>query len=285
MATNETKPNGRAPLMWEDHPAVRRVIQLAERHNAALPEGIRARFAAGFSPREVPDGARRDPSQVYFSVHIPKTAGMSFGKALAEVAGFHAVPWDDVEGGFVAQEVAARAAAKATQQTQIVMGHFGWVQLLGPVTAGHRPSAIAFLRDPVARLVSNYDYNRSLDHPAFERFRTQYPTFARFVARQPVNPMLSQLIGERPTFEMTLNALSCFYSFLGLAEAYGASLAHLARSHGFKGLSEYQQNTASVRRQRLVTEVSPKKAAQIYRAHFEDLRVFLLLRSFFAPGE
>jgi hypothetical protein len=257
--------------------AVREVLARAERENAAVSDKVMARFCGQFDPALVEPDRFRDPEGVFHAVHLPKTGGMSLGKSLAGAMGFHAVPWFDTRGSFLPLDAQAREAAQMGAGPQVVMGHFGWGELVDLIKAGRSLHAMACVRDPVARLVSNFDYNRSIAHPNFEDFRAKNPSFEIYVSRQALNPQLKQLIGHRPDFELTLAALSTHYSFLGVAEAMGAGLAHLQRSHGLSGLLEHRQNAAISRGQTQSTQVTPEFHAKIYQAHFEDLRLHLLL--------
>lgn len=258
------------------------VLARVQTANEAIPDKVRARFSARFDPRHVPAEAFFAPDQVYHGVHIPKTGGMSFGKALAENMTFHPVPWYDTQGGFADMDAQARAAARSDGGPQVVMGHYGWGELIAPIKEGRVVMALSFVRDPVARLVSHFDYNRSTAHPNFEAFRAENPSFEDFVAGQALNPQIKQLIGRRPTFDLLLTGLATHYSFLGVSEHFAAGLAHLGQSHGLSEMTEYKKNAAERRFYAGRTEVSADLTARIYRAHFEDLRLHRLISSFYA---
>ncbi|MGH1368620.1 MAG: hypothetical protein ACRBCL_08380 [Maritimibacter sp.] len=254
----------------------------AARANARLSRDSLARFSARFDPQVQDVNPRPVPRDLFHFVHIPKTKGAAFGAALRAQAGLHGVPWNGVERHFLLRDQAARTAAQREGRPQVVMGHFGWQELVQLLKQGRAIFALAMVRDPVARLIANFDYSRSVSHPDFEDFRARYPSFEAYASDQPLNIQLKRLIGERPTFDLALNALATHYSFLGVSEAFEAGLAHFGAQHGLDGLSAPVLSPLEKLVFSGATQVSATYQNALYKAHFQDLRLHQLLSGFYA---
>lgn len=237
-----------------------------------------AAFKAKFDPSRTDAGAFATPDEIMLFVHIPKTAGMSLGLTLQKAYDvFRPVAWDRVVESF--DEETRAAYADRSVGRQVVIGHYGWPRIAELKAAGLPVQAGSFLRDPAARLASNYDYNCSPAHPWHADFRAQYPTFDAYIEGFQPNFQCMKLGGEEATLPQVIETLVTDYTFLGLTEAFGASLRHLGRSHGLAGLTEFTQNRAPNDSPR--TRITRAARERIYARHGDDLRLVRLLKDLY----
>ncbi len=170
----------------------------------------------------------------WLMVHVPKTAGSSLGTELAAMLrpNYNI----NVQNADPALKHAARfdaAVAKflETQTTtphRFVTGHITGdhaEQIMGAIP-GVR--ALAMLRHPVARFVSDYRYQRTPMHSDPEGFIARYPDFPTYVNTHRItNKITSHLVPKR--ILDTRDAAACIdhivktFSFVGLQEAYPIS--------------------------------------------------------------
>lgn len=252
--------------------------ELADEFGASVP-GMEA-FLRRFAPRWTETGQFHAASDVMLFVHIPKTGGMSFGQSLAMgFDRFRPVTWPDTARSFRLQM--RQALYRQTQKAgrQVLIGHFGWEQLTYwrshdlPLKCG------TLLRDPLARMVSNFYYNMSEAHPGHATFRARFPDLLGYVRQQPVDVQMTQAIGIVDSFDRALERFCTHYSFLGVTEHLGASLAQLARTHGLQGMEEHRINQGGGRQAADVTE---EVVELIARKSHNDRKLHRLLLRLYA---
>lgn len=170
------------------------------------------------------------------SVHIPKTAGVTFRSLLHSMYGKAAVRLDygdrvlDPASTFQTdrsawQAEAHREVASLPGTVRVVHGHF-----CAEKYADAFPEArwIVWLREPVARLVSHYHYWRNLSptsHTLHRRLldeRLSLLEFARLPAMQ--NILADVFLGGLPLER---------FAFVGVQEHFAADLERLARRMGW----------------------------------------------------
>ena len=204
-------------------------------------------FLRRFAPRWTEEGQFASDSDLMLFVHVPKTAGMSLGESLSTAFGrFRPVTWPHVEKSFRTQVRQALYRQTQRPMRQVVMGHFGWEELQELRRQDLPLKCATVLREPLARFVSNYNYNRSEAHPGHESFRKRFADVESYVRQQPFDVQMTQAIGWVDTFDRALARLTAHYSFLGVTERMTASLAHLARTHGLTGLEERRVNVGLI---------------------------------------
>tara|TARA_R110002051_G_scaffold45702_1_gene92156 strand:+ start:27612 stop:28421 length:810 start_codon:yes stop_codon:yes gene_type:complete len=209
-----------------------------------LPVTVLDAFVNRFAPTHVSQGAYQATSDVLLFVHIPKTAGMSVGRSLREAFDvFRGVDWTNKAKSFRDETRAAVYTQSRANSRQVIMGHYGWSEL--QIWRNHNMplKCGTILRDPVARVVSNYNYNCSPKHPLNETFKGRFPTLDDYVVNLPLDVQVTQAAGLICSFENLLDKLNTHYSFLGVAEHLNASLTHLWRSHGLPAQQTYRENT------------------------------------------
>ncbi|WP_081762268.1 sulfotransferase family 2 domain-containing protein [Paracoccus pantotrophus] len=225
-----------------------------------VSETLMSAFLDKFAPSRVVSDQHKASSEVMLFIHIPKTAGVSVGRSLREAFDrFHSVAWDNIPQSF--RTVARSAVYQQTcrDERQVIMGHFGWPEMQMfrnhemPMKCG------TILRHPVARTISNYNYNCSSAHPANEQFRKRYPSLEAYVDDLPSDVQVTQALGFINSFENALEKLVRYYSFLGVTEHLSASLAHLGRSHGLQKLREYRENVGVKRGDKKISSEIVKK--------------------------
>jgi hypothetical protein len=223
-----------------------------ESHNLAaefdVAPDVMDAFVNRFSPRRTADNQFLADSDVMLFVHIPKTAGMSVGKTLrGAFHKFHPINWKEVNPSFRHAMRLALYLQTQEKKRQIIMGHFGWAEL--QIWKSHELplKCGTVFREPVARTVSNYNYNCSDLHPDNTAFKARYPTLLDYAQAVPFDMQLSLAIGLIDSFETALRKLTLHYSFLGLTEHLGQSLFHLQRTHGLRKLTEHQENKGAGR--------------------------------------
>ncbi|APG49353.1 Sulfotransferase family protein (plasmid) [Phaeobacter porticola] len=205
-------------------------------------------FEARFSPRLVAAETYHDPNDVILFMHIPKTAGMSVGKALQEAFDiFHPVSWENTNQSFrnKTRKALYRRSDAANPCRQVLMGHFAWSDVMYWRHQELPLKCATIIRDPLDRFVSNYRYNTSDKHPQHEAFAARYPTLESYARVLPYDYQLSLMAGAFYSFDHALEKLNAAYSFIGVTEHLGASLQHFRRSHGLAELTEHRENTGN----------------------------------------
>lgn len=265
----------------------------------------RAAFEARFAPSHVPAGAYAEPCDVILFLHIPKTAGMSVGKALQRSFDlFHPVSWENTGVSFrqksrkalyLRQDKLGRAEGdrgaigQAGQDNtkdgaklrQILMGHFSWNDVAYWQAQGMPLKCATIIRDPLERLVSNYQYNISDKHPQHVEFQARFPTLESYAAKLGYDYQLFTMIGASYDFDHALERLTQAYSFIGVTENLGASLEHFARSHGLPdGLPEHRENIGTTAR----PEISDTLRNMVAEKSRGDMALHALVKSYFAPA-
>lgn len=244
-------------------------------HEFGIPEELMLEFVAKFSPIHVAADRFRANAEVMLFIHIPKTAGVSVGRSLQEAYDhFHSVEWNNIPSSFRKLAQQALYCQTHTPGRHVIMGHFGWPEMQMfrnheiPMKCG------TILRDPVARTISNYNYNCSQAHPSNEKFRNRFPTLASYVDRLPNDIQVTQSIGIIGSFQNAVEKYIRYYSFIGLTEHLSASLKHLARSHGLSKLFEHRKNVGQHYEK---SEVPQHLIEQILQRNQNDKRLHELM--------
>lgn len=237
-------------------------------------------FLARFAPRHTQADQFRTASEVMLFVHIPKTAGMSLGASLKQAFDkFHPVQWSDIHGSF--RYHMRRALYLQTQKPvrQVLIGHFGWPELQFWRSQDLPLKCGTLFREPLARMVSNFNYNSSEAHPDHLTFRSRFPDLMSYAKQLPLDVQMTQAIGMVDSFDTALRRFVQHYSFLGVTEQLAAGLAQLARTHRLQRLSEERQNVAQIR----PPEVLPAGLAKLVaeKSH-NDAKLHRLLMRLYA---
>jgi hypothetical protein len=134
---------------------------------------------------------------------------------------------------------------------------------------------ITFLRDPVARVISDYRYQRTPAHPPYQKFVEQFPylddyiefsdarnkTF-RFLVRNHKTPIAEAIAEIEDTF-----------TFVGLVEMYPMSFNVIFRLFGLNSLPvEHQRKTET--NEFNIYEDSPELRARIGKLNELDVALF-----------
>lgn len=240
-------------------------------------------FESRFSPRLVADDTYRETADVILFMHIPKTAGMSVGKALqAAFDIFHPVSWENTNQSFrnKTRKALYRRSDEANPCRQVLMGHFSWSDVMYWRNQELPLKCATIIRDPLDRFVSNYRYNTSDKHPQHEAFAARYPTLESYAKALPLDYQLSLMTGAFYSFDHALEKLNRSYSFIGVTEELGASLDHFRRSHGLSELTEHRENTG--RAPKAAEEIPDAVRNIVGEKSRNDTRLHQLLRRYYA---
>lgn len=246
-----------------------------------VSDSVMSAFIARFSPSHVLPNAYHSDADTVLFVHIPKTAGVSIGRSLREAFDqFHGVQWDDVVRTF--RQSSRRALYEQSKGgiRQVIMGHYGWPELQIWRNQDLPMKCGAIFRDPVARAISNYNYNCSDAHPGHEDFQTRFPTLEGYVRNMGNDVQISQAIGMIDSFETALCKLASYYTFLGVTEHLSASLTHFRRSHGLPNLHEYRENIGKIR---AAKEIPDSIRLIVERNSHNDIKLHRLLLRIYEP--
>ncbi|WP_270938235.1 sulfotransferase family 2 domain-containing protein [Falsiroseomonas oryzae] len=189
---------------------------------------LAGRFDAWLAPGEGPP--------LWLFVHVPKTAGSSLGTDLAAMpalqpyCNIHIDRTDRTDRSRTAPERYDDAteeflAQHAAKPFRFASGHvqFRQVKRITDTVPGTR--LFTMLREPVARLVSDYLYQRSPMHPLAEEVKARIPDFAAFVElKGQRNRIARHLLPPRVVTEgdvpAALEMLRNRFAFVGVQERY-----------------------------------------------------------------
>jgi hypothetical protein len=187
-------------------------------------------------------------------LHIPKTAGSSITSDLDRLL----APYRNLEPDYADSsrpfeereaEALARFAAEArVQRPRSVSGHYE-LRRLQPLLRGLEPVAFAsMVRDPVARVVSDYRYMTSERHPDWREARARYPTLDAYLAEpeESAEKMARYLLADprMPPDEIP-GFLDETYHVLGTVEDYAFSSFLLLALGGHRMVSTARERVSA----------------------------------------
>jgi hypothetical protein len=189
-----------------------------------------------------------DPGALWLFLHIPKTAGSSLSAELnARVPPYRNVHLEerhyrrtDLTGhAFWAQldeAIASLIADDATTGFRSASGHMLAAQAEKIRYAIPRTRLVTFVRDPVARVVSDDRYQRSPQHPAHEEFAARHPRLADYVEAAERNKVYAHLaLYDGEPVPTLLERVGRTFAFVGAVEFYEMSFDILMRLAGVSG--------------------------------------------------
>lgn len=205
-----------------------------------------------------------------FFIHVPKAAGTSFRLALeARFPG--RVAWDygprardtsEWVREHVYREPDRDALVRRLIEDRVAVfgGHVGQLDY-GKLFSADR--TIAFLRDPVSRLVSEWHHHR--------RTAGMMQPLEEFIERPEMRNKQSQLLGTVPLED---------YAVIGLASHYAESLELVRRKLGWR-VSSLAVNRNPDKRVGEGYEVSPEIESRIRRLNGQDVALYERARALF----
>ena len=183
---------------------------------------------AGLTTAAYIDAGRDRPDSLWFFLHVPKTAGSSFREELAsrlqpDVNIF--ITYDDPT--VTHDALLDRAMCKFLDPAngawpRFASGHLyrSHIERLRHV----RPDVklITMLRDPVARLISDYRYQRTPAHPPYRQFIEAFPDFASYLACKPEQNKMHHYLSRYPgqPVDEVIDEVEREFTFVGTQEAY-----------------------------------------------------------------
>jgi hypothetical protein len=261
--------------------------------------------------RNIADQARR--KTLWGFEHIPKTGGSSLVDLLQErLAPYHNIvpkTYHVASPDFRALRMQAvqefidlQASLPATEKFRSFSGHLFRNNLDRIRMAIPDVRLFAFLRDPVARAVSDYRYCLTPAHPTHVEFTAKYPTLRDYVADQRNQNVMTKMLaphnpglygnGVPMTPAEVFEAVLPYFEFIGAQERYEESVEiamavmGLDRADSSKRLNvtaETPRNRVDVDNQ-LIAQIRAANALDVALYDEVDRRLTLLIRAWRAPS-
>lgn len=189
--------------------------------------------------------ARRTAGSLWIFQHVPKTAGSSVRREVAQAlnkfrqAHIHV---DGMDPNTPYHQRLDQAVSEFLTQSEKIDYRF----VSGHIFAHHRErickihkntKAFTFLRDPVERYISDYRYQRTDMHPESSVFRARYPTIETFIsARGSANSLAQYLLPADLHKSKDVNRAVDYildnFEFIGIQNNYAASFKVLCNLIG-----------------------------------------------------
>jgi hypothetical protein len=187
--------------------------------------------------------ATRPPVPLWLFVHVPKTAGSSLAAELAlDVSPYRSLHIDHLDRGTPAlvrydRVVEQALAAHAAAPFRFASGHVQQrhVARLAQGLPGLR--LFTMLREPSARLVSDYLYQRSEMHPLSAEVRRDVPDFETFLLRpgqrnRAARHLVPKAVVDAGDAAAAIAHIERHFAFLGMQEDYALSFQALSAMFG-----------------------------------------------------
>lgn len=218
---------------------------------------------------------------LWFFVHVPKTAGTSMSSELDRLRSPYTNISVDYERNDVSHDVAVKQAVAQFNATQIgaarsASGHVPLTVLDEIVGQRSGLKLFTLLRDPVARVVSDYTYQTTAAHPPYEAFKKRYPSIEDYVLEPTEqNKMFSFLsVGQNgQAFDQVYKQIEQRFTFIGVTELYDMSFNIITRLMGKPAHSEERRRATSAEAKARVT-LSPSLVTLIRQANHLDQQLY-----------
>lgn len=168
----------------------------------------------------------------WFFLHVPKTAGSSLVAEMTTVFPDYkniVLNYTQQDDQTTQKHQALNAFVQDTPQ--LASGHFLYEELDRAGLTKTDTKLFTFLRSPVSRVISEYNYSCSELHPRHESFSQKYPTIEHYInAPTEQNKMSQYLLGpDIPDNKQDIKGmLNERYAFIGLQERYPVSFLLLS---------------------------------------------------------
>ncbi len=173
-----------------------------------------------------------DGGDLWFFLHIPKTAGSSFRAEMAKLLSpNHNIQlYDGSEDPFeVRRARAIRAFADATPRLRFrfASGHVPFSLMTPLMEMARPPKLFTMLRDPVARVISDFRYQSTPQHPDHEVFRARCPTIEHYLDLAGERDKMMHFLAPRngAGVDETVGHVLDTFAAIGSMETYDASFA------------------------------------------------------------
>jgi hypothetical protein len=196
---------------------------------------------------------RKDKGSFWFFHHIPKTAGSSIRRELqANVGGYHNVLPDyndDARPFFerLDEAFAIMMTDLLAGKLQCASGHVFGRHAAALFATDPHVKLFTFLRHPLKRAISEYNYNSSAAHPPHATFKARYPTFDAFALDATIRNKMSLYLFERQDIELdeAIELLKKRYVMVGIQERYPASFLLLSALAWRPTLPRFRERVAA----------------------------------------
>ena len=175
----------------------------------------------------------RDRGDLWFFLHIPKTAGSSFRAELQSLLSpdhnIHAYGGDanDSFANRLSAAIGAFATLTWTKPHRFVSGHVP-VELMAPILeAAQTPKMFTMLRDPVARVVSDFRYQSTPQHPDYAAFRERFTSIEQYLEEPGEGDKMMRYLRPHEAADVaeTIAHVLDEFVFVGSMETYDTSFA------------------------------------------------------------
>jgi Sulfotransferase family len=198
-----------------------------------------------------------DDRTLWVFQHIPKTAGSSFSREMSRYrrpyCNIH-INYEDRLLKFhdaIGQATSRFLAEDEAQPYLSASGHLP-LRLIRHIRE-NRPRArtVTFLREPQARLISAYRYQRTPVHPVYKEFIERYPTIESFVEDQTQSNAMCRFMFGDDASDMNADDIRTnagrSHDFIGLLEMYPMSFNTIFKLMGVDGKfpKEHARKTVS----------------------------------------
>ena len=224
------------------------------------------------------------PDALWLLLHIPKTAGSSLSAELnalmppyrnIHLLDEHYRRTDLTGDRFWAQldpMIEAMIADDAQIRFRSASGHM-WMRQANMIRdAIDRTRLFTFLRNPVRRIVSDYNYQGSAEHPAWEEFVQNFPTIEDYIENPAEHNKIYKYLRLQPDepVDDLIARVRREFAFVGLVEMYPLSFNVLTRLFGLNHLPTQRVRTGRPDYE----EVSPAARARIVELNSLDLAIY-----------
>lgn len=174
------------------------------------------------------------------SLHIPKTAGTSFRNILKEqFSNKSVVRLDIYDSGVIHLDEKNYTKTELKSHVKIIHGHFKYPDLIQKFDISEDVPFITWLRDPVARVVSNYYFllkiiaDRLKEKPEENLLNRVAKSLKEFAAQEETQNVMSKfLVGlELEQFK-----------FIGIQDSFESELERLVKTMGWEKVKNIKHN-------------------------------------------
>ena len=220
---------------------------------------------------------------LWLFVHVPKTAGSSMQAEMEQIhrpAANIEIDYRDTSKTYhvlLDEAVKRFIADHQERQYRFASGH-----VLARHTEMMRPEipellCFSMLRNPIARIISDYRYQRSEMNVARASFIEKTPDFATYVARPFVHNKTALALVPRPMVmagdtEGAIDYVMKNYAFIGLQEMYPLCLRALTTLMGDHRIAEAKVRVNPPSDDNKVT-LTPEEDAELRRLNSVDIAI------------